>query len=300
MGRFLTTHEFIKRASIVHENKFNYSLVEYKNSQKKVKIICPIHGEFEQRPNDHIQGKSCIMCAGIKKGNNNTFIEKAKKQHGDKYNYSIVEYKNTRTKVKIICPVHGEFEQVPYDHINGFGCAKCGGVKKLTTYEFSKRAKELHGNKYNYSLVDYKNMHTKVKILCVKHGEFNQTPHNHLKLAGCPTCNKSKGEKTISWFLDKNNIKYKEQKTFKNCFNPSTMKLLPFDFYLLNENVCIEFQGIQHYEPIKYMGGEIDFKKRQKNDIIKKEFCEKNGINLITIKYSDKIWSILQKELHIK
>ena len=296
MGIYLTTQEFINRAERVHNNKYNYSLVEYENSKTKVKIICDKHGMFEQRPNDHIQGKGCIMCAGIKKKSNKEFITIATAVHGNKFNYNLVEYKRMNVKVKIICQSHGEFEQRPEDHIKGFGCSKCSRVKKLTNDEFIERAKDIH-NTYNYSLVEYKNMHTKVIILCKKHGEFKQTPHNHLKFAGCPKCKKSKGEKIISWFLDKNNIEYEEQKTFENCKNKS---FLPFDFYLKKQNICIEFQGIQHYEVNNYMGGEIGFKNRQLNDGIKKEFCKKYNIKIIEIKYSDKIVIKLKESLNIK
>jgi hypothetical protein len=296
MGTFLTTIEFIKKAEKVHGYTYDYSLVNYVNSKEKVKIICRKHGEFTQRPNDHLQKKGCIECAGTKRKNNKDFISKARLIHGDKYDYSVVSYKNNSTKVKIICLKHGEFKQIPESHLNGFGCSKCSRVKKLTNDEFIKRAQSIHHN-YDYSLVDYKNMHTKVIIICKKHGEFKQTPHNHLKFAGCPKCNKSKGEKIISWFLDKKNIKYKEQETFEGCKNKSP---LPFDFYLQKENICIEFQGIQHFEANEHMGGETGLENRRKNDKIKKHFCKKNNIKLIEIKYSDEIVTKLKESLNIK
>ncbi len=296
MGKNLTTEEFIKRAKVIHRDRYIYSLVDYKNSKTKIKIICKEHGVFEQKPNDHIQGKGCIMCAGIKKKSLNEFIKEAKKIHKNKFDYSLSDYKNNQTKIKIICPKHNEFEQIPSDHLKGLGCAKCGCVKNLTTNEFIERAKEKH-SKYDYSLVEYKNMHTKVKIICKNHGEFEQTPHNHLKFAGCPKCNKSKGEKIISWFLDKNKINYEEQKKFDGCKNKSQ---LPFDFYLPNINVCIEFQGIQHYRSIEHMDGDIGLLKRQKNDNIKREFCKKGGIKLIEIKYSDNLVQKLKESLDIK
>lgn len=296
MGKFLTTSEFINRAKVAHGNKYDYSLVDYINSKTKIKIICPEHGVFEQNPNDHIQKKGCIMCAGVKKKDQSEFVKEAKKIHGNKYDYSMVVYIDNKTKTKIICPIHGEFEQRPNDHLNRLGCSKCGHVKNLTTHEFIERAKEKHSN-YDYSLVNYKNMHTKVKIICQKHGEFKQTPHNHLKFAGCPKCNKSKGEKIISWFLDKNNIAYEEQKKLDGCNNKSPLK---FDFYLPSQRICIEFQGIQHYEEVKHMGGNEGLKKRQINDKIKRKHCKENNIKLIEVKYSDNICLNLKKELNIK
>lgn len=296
MGKNLTTEEFIKRAKVVHRDRYIYSLVDYKNSKTKIKITCKEHGVFEQRPNDHIQGKGCIVCAGIKKKSLSEFIKEAEKIHKNKFDYSLSDYKNNQTKIKIICPKHDEFEQMPSDHLKGLGCAKCGCVKKLTTNEFIERAKEKH-SKYDYSLVEYKNMHKKVKIICKNHGVFEQTPHNHLKFAGCPKCNKSKGEKIISWFLDKNKIHYEEQKKFDGCKNKSQ---LPFDFYLPNINLCIEFQGIQHYESVEHMEGDIGLLKRQKNDKIKREFCNKGGIKLIEVKYSDNLVQKLKESLDIK
>jgi hypothetical protein len=117
------------------------------------------------------------------------FISKSKEIHDDKYDYSKVEYVNAQTKVCIICPIHGEFWQRPLDHIkNKSGCPRCVGRNK-TTEEFIKKAKEVHGNKYDYSKVEYKGAFTKVCIICPEHGEFWQVPNNHLNGKGCPYCN---------------------------------------------------------------------------------------------------------------
>ncbi len=118
-----TTKSFIIKANSVHLGEYNYSLVNYVNSKTKVKIICHIHGVFEQRPSPHINGQGCPKCRYIKSGKSNSllsegFIIKAKEVHGDKYDYSLVEYINNKTKVKIICPIHGEFEQTPTSHIS--------------------------------------------------------------------------------------------------------------------------------------------------------------------------------------
>lgn len=117
------------------------------------------------------------------------FIEKAKQIHGNKYDYSLVDYKNNSTKVKIICPVHGIFEQEPRVHINNkSGCPECGGTKKSNTEDFIKKARKVHGDKYDYSKVKYKNARTHVTIICPKHGEFSITPDNHLRGKGCAKC----------------------------------------------------------------------------------------------------------------
>ena len=189
----LTTEQFIEKAKLVHGDRYNYTLVEYKNTATKVKIICSVHGIFEQRPNDHLNGKGCPECskeASAKKRQKATeqFIEKAKKIHCDKYDYSLVNYQGNKIKVKIICPVHGIFEQKPNDHLNGKGCKFCAGNTIKATEQFIKEAKRIHGDKYNYNIAKYVNDRTKLKIICPVHGEFEQSPNNHLSGKGCRFC----------------------------------------------------------------------------------------------------------------
>lgn len=195
MARKLSKELFIKESQQIHGNKYNYSLVEYKNLTTKVKIICPIHGIFEQTPYHHLERKGCAKCIGRNKTTED-FIKEAQYVHGNKYDYSKSEYKGAKTKVCIICPKHGEFWQLPNNHVNQKqGCPLCNGGRKLTTKEFVKKAKEIHGDKYDYSKVEYINNHTKVCIIChekdengIEHGEFWQTPNDHLDKHGCPKC----------------------------------------------------------------------------------------------------------------
>ena len=188
----LTTEEFIEKVKKVHGGKYDYNKVDYKDANTKVIIICPIHGEFRQKPASHQQGTGCPMCGGSKKLTTESFIKRAKKIHSDKYNYSKVDYKNSQTKVTIVCSTHGDFEQNPHDHLSGKGCPNCSNNIKLTTEGFIKIAREVHGNKYDYSNVDYKGALTKVNIICPVHGEFGQRPANHLQGQGCPSCSKIK------------------------------------------------------------------------------------------------------------
>src|SRR5690606_16177264 len=123
------------------------------------------------------------------------FIEKSIKRHGNKFDYTKVEYSNSHTKVCIICPEHGEFYQSPTNHLSGNGCPKCAyqynhGKYRLTTFEtFLSQAKEIHGDKYDYSKVEWKNTRTKITIICPIHGEFTQVPQNHIRLkCGCRKC----------------------------------------------------------------------------------------------------------------
>ena len=189
----LTTEKFIKRAKEIHGNKYDYSKVDYKGSQTKVTIICPLHGEFEQIPSGHLNGKGCSECGIVSMANCNrsdtdSFIKRAKEVHSSKYDYSKVDYKNASTKVTIVCPINGEFLQNPNRHLLGNGCPKCSNNIRHTTEKFIKRAKEIHGDRYDYSKVDYKNINTKVTIICSVHGEFEQKPANHLHGQGCPKC----------------------------------------------------------------------------------------------------------------
>jgi hypothetical protein len=129
---------FINKANLKHNSKYDYSLVKYEKSNKKVKIICPIHGEFEQLPYSHLRGKGCKKCGETNTKDKLThnvddFIQKSKLKHGDKYDYSLVDYKNSQTSVSIICKNHGVFKQLPYDHISGHGCNKCSS--SISNYE---------------------------------------------------------------------------------------------------------------------------------------------------------------------
>ena len=296
--KLILLNNFLNKAKNIHNDKYDYSLVDYKNNDTKVKIICPTHGIFEQIPHHHTAGKGCKKCADdLKKLDIEIFINRSKKSHNNKYDYSLVDYKGAFNKVKIICPIHGVFSQKPCDHITGYrGCPKCGGTMKSNTNEFILKAQKIHGNKYDYSLVDYKLCTIKVKIICSKHGIFDQKPTSHLSGKGCPVCNQSKGEKTIKNYLKDNNYNYIYQKTFDNCKNK---KYLPFDFYLPDYNICIEYDGIQHYEPNIRFGGEDGFKKIKINDKIKTDFCNNNNIKLIRINYKENIIEKIKNYLNI-
>lgn len=142
MSKRLTTEGFIEKAKKLHDNKYDYSKAEYVNTNTKVCIICPEHGEFWQTPSNHLQGKGCPKCKGKNK-TTEEFIEKANIIHNNKYDYSKVEYKSNRTKVCIICPEHGEFWQTPHEHLHGCGCPKCKNIKwnKETCYQEAKKYK---------------------------------------------------------------------------------------------------------------------------------------------------------------
>jgi len=299
IGQHMDTEYFKEKSNKVHNNKYDYSLVSYKNCDTPIKIICPIHGEFEQKPEYHLLGRGCSKCGGSNRLTTEQFIQKSIEINGNKYDYSLVEYKNAHTKVKIICKEHGIFEQNARDHYRYCGCPICN---KKSTEEFIIDAKKIHGNKYDYSLVEYKHHKIKVDIICSNHGVFKQYPSYHIQGVGCPSCNSSKGEENIKLFLLKNNLDFEHQKTFKGCKNKIRLR---FDFYLINHNICIEFDGKQHFKPYDFFGGINTFNDIQKRDQIKNEYCQNNNIKLYRIRYDENInekmdWILKKEGIDIK
>jgi len=184
----LTTKEFIDSARLVHGNRYDYSPTIFKTQSSKVQITCPAHGLFEQRADHHLSGHGCIKCAGKDRYTTQEYIDKVKRVHNYRYDYSQVNYRNAYTKIIIVCPEHGPFEQAPSGHLEGRGCPKCGGSQKLNTSDFIAKARQVHGCRYDYSSVIYKNSQTKVKINCPEHGLFEQAPSHHLQGKGCRAC----------------------------------------------------------------------------------------------------------------
>jgi hypothetical protein len=211
------------------------------------------------------------------------FITKAKTIHHNKYNYEKTNYINAKTKVEIICSIHGSFFQIPRFHVRKTqptSCPHCnGGIPRSQEY-FIKKSIIVHNNKYDYSKVQYINWKTKVCIICPEHGEFDQQPNNHMFGQGCPHCKSSQGERKIQMWLNNNNINYICQKTFNNC--KGKRRTLPFDFYLPEYNICIEFQGEQHFRPAF---GIKSFKNIQQTDYIKEQYCLQNNIKLLKINW---------------
>ena len=211
------------------------------------------------------------------------FISKAKQIHSDKYDYSKVEYADAYTKICIICPIHGEFWQVPHNHLCGKGCNKCAhkyvNSLKVQGFEgFKKKVQEKYGERFILKEETYKDSSSKMEIICRKHGTFMITPNNFLRGHKCPRCNDSKLETEVSIFLIKNGIEF-----IQNA-NSSIFKWLKnqhLDFYLPKYNIAIECQGGQHFESVEHFEGNVGFLKRRKRDINKKELCNKNNIKLI-------------------
>lgn len=360
----MTQEEFIKQSQEIHNNKYLYDKVIYVNKTTKVIITCPIHGDFEQLPKEHLKGRGCNKCAVEYRNKNNTssldkFIEKAHKVHGNKYDYSKAIYTKAKEPILIICPIHGEFWQRPQDHyLKGCGCPKCKVDKVIETHSYTKdmflkmakdkfgnkfdyfkmdyltytssvvitcpihgdfittpynhiscetgcpkcgrekanlsesdtkedfirKAAKTHHNKYNYSKVDYINSNTKVTIICPEHGEFQQRPANHISGQGCPKCQ-----------LKSQTILYaKLVEKFPNLeilFEVGS-NIVPwlekqrFDIYIPLLNIAIEYNGHQHYTPIEHFGGTLGLQYTQEHDELKRQKCKDNGCQLYELKYN--------------
>jgi hypothetical protein len=218
--RKLTTEEFIEESKIIHNDKYIYDKTIFTRKKDKVIIICPIHGEFSQIADNHIRGNGCIKCSGKEVLSLDEFIRKANIKHNNMFDYSITEYKNCKSKVNIICPIHGIFEQLTSNHLYGFGCSKCANNIKITNIEFENKSNVIHNNKYSYTKINYINCKTKIIITCPNHGDFKITPSNHLKGIGCSKCSNKYKPTTIE-FIEKcrniHNDKYDYSKVdYKN------------------------------------------------------------------------------------
>ena len=223
-----TTEQFIEKAKKVHGDLYDYSLVEYVNTQVKVEIICKIHGVFIQRVSNHFRGSGCKKCAMKNRFNKKTktleqFIIRAKEVHGDEFDYSKVEYVNASDKVIVTCSKHGDFLQRPYVHLRNHKCRECtittrNKDKTKSQETFLEEVEEVHGDLYDYSNTIYLNTKTPIIINCKIHGDFEQTPRSHLRGADCPYCNPKNNFYTRSWYIKQANGKICTFYTLR-CFN---------------------------------------------------------------------------------
>lgn len=272
-----TTEEVIEKFKTIHKNTYTYDKFVYNGSHTKSIVTCPIHGDFLVTPNKHLLGRGCPKCANNIKLTNDDFKQRLINIFGDKYLLNEVEYNGCKTKIKLYCKEHGNFVSTAYHLLQGHGCPKCGikrttEKKSLTLGECLERFKTIHGNRYDYSKVEYINMRTKVSIICPEHGEFWQTPSKHIYGRGCPKCKRSHLENDISVLLANNNIEFIEQKKFK------WLGLQSLDFYLPRYNIAIECQGLQHFEPTKHFEYCDTLLKRDK---LKYQLCQENNVELL-------------------
>lgn len=221
---FNSQQEIFKyKASLVHGDKYDYQLTDYKHSQEDVYIVCRCHGSFRQKPSNHLMGHGCPRCSGSR-GNDRdlkltllscakhdktfysnskceicvaekeqyeskSFVEKAIDVHGDRYDYSKTVFVSRLEDVSITCKRHGEFLQKAYSHLDGKNCLKCSIEDRGLGFEgFVNKAKNKHGERYDYSKVVYSHINTPVEIICKSHGPFWQKPSVHFNGSNCPKC----------------------------------------------------------------------------------------------------------------
>ena len=283
----LTTEEFINRSEKIHNGLYDYSKTNYINNNTKVTIHCDKHGDFEQTPHAHLAGHGCDKCAAeyradLCRTTLKEFIAKANEVHLGFYDYSLVNYINTQTKVTIVCPKHGTFNQIPLNHLRGEGCPKCAAersslLQRSTTEDFVEKANLIHNNKYSYNKTIYVNCETKVIITCPIHGDFEQTPSSHLRGRGCPYCCDSFLEKMVTGYLIQNNIIFFSEYTWDWLVFKQNQRV---DFYIPIYNLAIECQGLQHFIPIKLYDSSDPFELRCERDLNKYNLCQEHGVKL--------------------
>jgi hypothetical protein len=288
-----TLDEFIGKANKVHSDKYDYSKVIYINSEESVIIICKIHGEFIQEPNSHLQGFGCKKCGIISRSDKQRqtpqeFIIKAREIHGDRYDYSKINYISTHINITIICRIHGDFTQDPSNHLHGHGCPHCAKTKigdsnRYTLDEFISKANEVHANKYDYSKVIYINCLESVIIICKKCGVFNQSPTVHLRGAGCSTCLNKTESKLYKWLKSIYPNVVKEYKA-DWCINPLSGRCLRYDFMIPDIMTIIELDGRQHFMQVRNWDNPLYTIKR---DIFKMQKAKAKGYKIIRILQED-------------
>lgn len=276
MGITVTQEDFIKRSNTIHNNKYDYSKTIYVKASEKVIITCPIHGDFEQTPNNHFAGKGCPNCGTLRTSTskvitNDEIINRFKKVHGDTYDYSYVNYIGGKYKVKIRCKKHNHiFEQLSANHLNGQGCPKCGGNNKKTLDDFKNIIKY---SIYDYSKTVYKGIKNKIEVICPKHGSFWQTAENHFhNNHKCPKCSRS--EKSTS--KNENEIYTFIKKCYNNIEQSNRIVLdgKEIDIYTPELKIGIEYNGLYWHS---------DLIVNNNYHLNKLNLANSKGINLIQI-----------------
>lgn len=267
---------FIEKARKVHGEFFDYSKVVYRGCSVPVDIICPKHGIFQQKPILHIQGKGCRLCKiDQRRLPREEFIRRASVIHEGKYDYALTgDFKNNQDSVVIVCPEHGEFSQKVHAHLRGIGCPECGNIKKGLSQRFTKevfinKANKVHDNKYDYSKTEYVTAMVSVKIICPRHGVFEQKPYQHLIGEGCPKCGHqvSRGETELADWLEK--LGFRVMRNVKGLISNRH----DLDIYLPDFKVAIEYNGL--YWHSSRTG------RSPARHLDKLLLCEKQGIRLL-------------------
>lgn len=280
----IKVNEFQTFLNLKFKNKITIDKYSNLKFREYIRSNCSLHGDYKIRL-DHLKDYGCKDCAILSSLNirKNSFIKKATIKYNGTYSYDLINYTNNKIPIEIVCSKHGSFLQRADNHLSGSECTYCS--YKVSINEFIERSNLKHMNKYSYDKLTYTNISEKVIISCNDHGDFTQRASSHIDGSGCPSCRESNGEKLIREWLKSNNIEHTRQYKFKNCSN----RFIEYDFYIPILNICIEYDGIQHFEPVKFFGGENKFKYQVEMDKFKDKVCIDNGVGLIRIYYKDNI-----------
>jgi hypothetical protein len=247
----MDTETFIKRAQAKHNNFYNYDKATFQGSLKNLIVTCPVHGDFAIQASRHINnGAGCSKCGFIRRVKKCTtpldvFLEKtSKKPNFENYDFSLVNFKNKKEWVTVICKKHGEYKTKPryIDNSAFFGCSQCKCESRtFTTDTFIEKAKQIHAERYLYDRVEYKDSHTEVTLICKTHGDYICKPYVHLAGGGfCPSCTNngvSSYEREIKLFLQQNGISI--ESSFRGFDG-----LKEIDLICHNKKIGIEVNGL--------------------------------------------------------
>jgi Zn-finger nucleic acid-binding protein len=283
-GKWRDKEMFQSESNKIHNNE--YEILEFSNGNSSVKIRHKNCGKiFTQIGYQHLKGNRCFHCYGIKKLSKDYIIKKSCEMWNNEYKIlsEKIDY-NKKSKFRHICGF--EYDQITSSHLLGHGCPKCGGNARHNKQSIQEKSDKIHNKEY-LILSEGKNTKDIIKIRHTVCGrEYTQKVDYHISGSMCPYCNLSKGEKMIEKVLSDLNIKYEKQKTFEGCKFKNKLK---FDFFIPEMNICIEYDGIQHFQPCWYFGGKKAFTLQKIKDQIKNDFCLNNKINLIRFKYDEDI-----------
>lgn len=282
----LTTLEFITRAQAAHGKLYSYKCSSYTRCTENINIRCRTHGIFTQLPSNHIKGYGCPSCGGNKPKTSNDFLKTFKQIHGTRYDYSLSVFGNIDTPITIVCKTHGIFKQSPYAHLRGRGCLLCPklthGLRSNVT-DFIVKARQVHGEVYDYSKSVYINSLKPLTILCLNHGEFRQTPGNHLSGNRCPSCTTTRySKKAIRWIEQ---YAYSHRlKNVQHAENGGEYRIpgtrFNVDGFHARSNTVFEFHGsCYHGDPSKYKPNDQPhpFNTKTARQLYKTTYAEKNS-----------------------